>query len=112
MSRVHGGTVRSIWIKDKGKCHLCGCDVPMKDATRDHVETASNGGSDHGDNYRLAHRDCNHCRGNMPIDMAYQVIADLREVGVRITPKIAQDALHARLVEYRQWLHSGQFHRG
>jgi hypothetical protein len=102
--RVHGGTIRSVWAKDRGLCHLCGCHVALKEASRDHIETASNGGYNKADNYRIAHRDCNHARGDLPIDMAYQVVSELREVGVHVTPQIAQEALYVRLREYRRFL--------
>jgi hypothetical protein len=103
-----GGTIKAVWQRDRGKCHLCGQPVPIKDASRDHIETASNHGSDHGYNYRISHKRCNHARGDLPIDLAYQVVQELRDVGVRLNPQIVQDALYLRLKEYRRFLRAGQ----
>lgn len=103
-----GGTIKAVWLRDNRKCHLCGQPVPLKEASRDHIETASNGGYDKADNYRISHKRCNHARGNLPLDMAYQVIEDLRGAGVHITTQVVQDALYVRLREYRQFLRAGQ----
>lgn len=103
-----GGTIKAVWLRDDRKCHLCGSRVELKDASRDHVETASSGGYAKADNFRISHKRCNHARGNLPLDMAYQVIQDLKEAGVVLTPQIVQDALYVRLREYRQFLRAGQ----
>lgn len=103
-----GGTKKAVWLRDNRKCHLCTCHVDLKDASRDHIETASNGGYAKADNYRISHMRCNHARGNLPLDMAYQVVSELRESGVRLSPIVVQDALYTRLREYRQFLRAGQ----
>jgi len=58
-----------LWERDGDKCYLCG--LPMvhyaadtyetlyTKATIDHVISRANGGSDHMDNLKFAHRICN-----------------------------------------------------
>lgn len=106
--RNQGGTIKAVWQRDHGRCHLCGQPVPIKEASRDHIETASSGGYNAADNYRISHKRCNHARGNLPLDLAYQVVEDLHSTGVRLTSGVVQDALYVRLREYRQFLRAGQ----
>ena len=60
-----GGTVASIWRRDRRRCWICSHGVAIADATRDHVEPRSHGGYDKSKNYRLAHARCNVARGNL-----------------------------------------------
>lgn len=80
-----GGHVRSIRIRDRTKCHLCGQGVAEDDASRDHLRTRWAGGYDKASNYLLAHRACNTARGNMPIEVARAAIAAYRAAGGRMT---------------------------
>jgi hypothetical protein len=106
-----GGTIKSVWLRDNRKCHLCLQPVELKEASRDHIETASNGGYAGADNYRISHKRCNHARGDMPIELAYEVVRELKEAGVWLTTQIVQDALYNRLREYRQFMRAGQRHK-
>lgn len=108
MTGRHGSTSKAVWQRDKGKCHLCTCPVALKDASRDHIETASSGGYDAAANYHISHTRCNHARGNLPLDLAYEVVRELHGAGVRLTPHIVQEALYVRLREYRRFMRSGQ----
>lgn len=56
--------LKALWVRDKGICWLCNLPVSMEDATRDHVIPASKGGGNGMKNLKLAHRDCNHRRGD------------------------------------------------
>lgn len=58
--------------RDNGTCHLCG----LPGATSaDHIVPHSHGGTDHPDNLRAAHIDCNKIRGNRSITWARTEIA-------------------------------------
>lgn len=64
-----------LWNAQDGKCHLCG--KPMlpevsqhpHSATFDHLVPASQGGTRATSNLKLAHRHCNHARGNKPLGL-------------------------------------------
>jgi hypothetical protein len=56
-----------IYLRDGGRCHLCGDRVRWADASRDHVLPRSRGGRTTWVNIRLAHRSCNSVRGDRPI---------------------------------------------
>lgn len=56
-------SLKTIWKRDKGVCHLCGKHVPLKEATRDHLTPRSHHGSYWPENLKLAHEKCNIERG-------------------------------------------------
>lgn len=64
--RPRGGTLRSIFQRDKRRCWICGHRVTLDEASRDHVDPRSNGGYDKALNYRLACSKCNVARGTLP----------------------------------------------
>lgn len=74
--KFHGGSVRSIQRRDK-TCWLCTGKVQPNEATRDHLNPASEGGYDKSKNYRLAHRECNIARSNLPYDLTLQTLASI-----------------------------------
>lgn len=78
-----GGNIRSIWERDRRRCHICGRGVALGDASRDHVEPRSLGGYDKAANYRLAHKACNTARGNLEM----VVVALLRDELDRTMPR-------------------------
>ena len=68
---------RALWLKTDGLCHLCG--EPMLNlahdplaATEDHLIPKSKGGSNDRTNIKLAHRKCNHERGNMSLEKWFE----------------------------------------
>lgn len=63
-------SLRIIYKRDKGICHICKKHVPYSEATRDHVVPVSHGGSYWPKNLKLAHEKCNKDRGTdfIPIE--------------------------------------------
>jgi len=57
----------TVFLRDRGRCHLCGERVRWLDASRDHVVPRSRGGATTWQNIRLAHRACNSVRGDLPL---------------------------------------------
>jgi 5-methylcytosine-specific restriction endonuclease McrA len=72
-------TVREIWERDHGICHLCDKWCSLEEASRDHVKPRHYGGRTTWQNIRLAHRDCNSRRGHMDID-DFVLILEMREM--------------------------------
>jgi 5-methylcytosine-specific restriction endonuclease McrA len=64
--KPNGGSVHSIWQRDKRRCWICGHGVNLNEASRDHIEPRGLGGYDKAKNYRLAHRSCNSSRHRIP----------------------------------------------
>lgn len=69
-----GGVFR-LWLREQGRCHLCGGNVPMgveqrdpRAASRDHVVPHALGGKRTPGNLRLAHRYCNSRRNHRTVD--------------------------------------------
>lgn len=89
--RPNGGTLRSIFQRDKGRCWICGHKVRHDEASRDHVEPRSLGGYDKSRNYRLAHDRCNNARGNL----SEQVVAAIRESLPHAPSEVIRAALNA-----------------
>lgn len=63
---------RAIYERDGWTCQICLDHVDPEaptnttwDATLDHITPVSQGGTDHPDNLRLAHRWCNAARGDL-----------------------------------------------
>jgi len=59
--------VKAVWERDDKTCHICGEDVYLEDASRDHLVPKSHGGSMTFENVALAHRECNSRRGTKPV---------------------------------------------
>lgn len=76
-ARNHGGTVVSIWERDKRRCWICRHGVALPDASRDHVRPRGLGGYDKARNYRCAHRQCNAARGRLSEAVVQRVQASL-----------------------------------
>lgn len=66
-----------VYNRDGGICYLC--QEPIDRALPhqspysyqvEHVNPVSNGGANHPDNYRAAHRRCNSKKGDLPVDVA------------------------------------------
>lgn len=62
-----------IYERDKRLCWIClllgkPAYVKRKDASRDHYDPTSEGGSDDYENLRLAHKNCNSRRGTRTIE--------------------------------------------
>lgn len=81
---MRGGVFR-LWLRELGRCHLCGGNVPFtveerdpRAASRDHVVPQSLGGKRTPENLRLAHRYCNSRRNHRPLgDMPPEAYATL-----------------------------------
>lgn len=73
--KPNGGTVLSIWQRDKGRCWICAHGVRQDEASRDHVKPRGLGGYDKAKNYRLAHMRCNTARHRTP----EHVVVKIRE---------------------------------
>jgi len=50
---------QAIYIRDSGRCHICGRKVRQRDASMDHLVPLSRGGGHSPVNVGLAHLDCN-----------------------------------------------------
>lgn len=101
----NGGTLKGVYERDGKTCHLCEGKVAKDEASRDHVRPQSLGDydTDSAHNYRLAHRMCNHSRGELPIERAYAVLDELRRTkGGTISKWQCREALHAELRRYRE----------
>lgn len=93
MSRKpNGGTVASIWQRDKARCWICRHAVRKDEASRDHVTPKSAGGYNKGRNYRLAHARCNTARGVLD-EATVKAIVDALPRGSTAT--VVRDALIA-----------------
>lgn len=71
-----------LWKRYKGICYLCGKAVKLSDATRDHKVPKSLWGYNHIENLALAHKNCNHLRGSIPVE-EFRVLlhqGDLEEI--------------------------------
>lgn len=55
---------RALHERDRGLCGICGLYVPLAHASIDHVIPMSKGGTHIWGNVQLAHRRCNHLKGN------------------------------------------------
>lgn len=80
MPKPRGGSLESVWLRDKGRCWICGNAVRQTDASRDHVKPKSRGGYNKAKNYRLAHRGCNSARGVLPVWVVHEVRTTLPTV--------------------------------
>jgi 5-methylcytosine-specific restriction endonuclease McrA len=47
-------------------CWVCGQHVPPEQATLEHIQPQSEGGSSHQDNLAISHAQCNHARHAAP----------------------------------------------
>lgn len=71
-------SIKNLWERDNGLCHICGKSVAQKRnrgnnpgrlaPTRDHVVPVVLGGRNSSDNLRLAHKICNEKRGALPVE--------------------------------------------
>lgn len=92
MSRKpNGGTVTSIWQRDKRRCWICGHGVRLDEASRDHVEPRGLGGYDKAKNYRLAHSRCNSARCRIPA----HVVDKIRDSMPGVSSEVIRGALSA-----------------
>lgn len=92
MSRKpNGGTVTSIWERDKRRCWICGHGVPRIEASRDHIEPRGLGGYDKARNYKLAHRRCNTARHRMPV----HIVDKIRKSMPGVSSEVIRGALSA-----------------
>lgn len=96
--RPKGGTVASIFQRDKRRCWICGHAVRKDEATRDHVDPRSRGGYDKAKNYRLAHARCNVARGNL----SETVVDAIRKALPGASAEVIRNALHAARQERRR----------
>ena len=71
MPNIRKSTREIILKRDNYTCHLCGgvinIDAPPNSPLQhslDHIKPVSLGGTNHRDNLRSAHRECNSLRGN------------------------------------------------
>ena len=55
---------RTVYIRDDGRCHLCGCKVLFKKMHLDHVKPLSKGGAHSYANVRVSCSQCNLRKGN------------------------------------------------
>ena len=72
-----GGTVQSIWERDKHRCWICGHGVTLQEASRDHLEPRGLGGYDKAKNYKLAHKRCNVARHRTPVHIVDKIRKEL-----------------------------------
>jgi HNH endonuclease len=52
-----------VLARDGCTCSICRLPIRLERRVVDHIEARANGGFDHWDNLRVAHRFCNACRG-------------------------------------------------
>ena len=52
-----------LFEQQRGRCGICGEEMPLEQSTFDHIIPASCGGGNSIDNLRLAHKGCNFKRG-------------------------------------------------
>lgn len=57
-----------LWLRDNRICHLCLDEVPLAEASRDHLIPVSVHRDDSPENLALAHSACNSYRSAFPID--------------------------------------------
>lgn len=79
LPRAGSDNLASVRERGGNLCHLCVTYVSKDQASRDHVVPRASGGDDHRTNYRIAHKQCNTARGDLPLDRAYAVIRAYRE---------------------------------
>lgn len=74
-------------VRDGDNCYLCGVlmdfsgtrDIPHA-ASLDHIQMRKDGGTNHAENFKLAHRHCNTKRGNIKTKRGF-IIALLNAIG-------------------------------
>lgn len=54
-----------VWKAGRQTCAFCGTHVALRDASREHIHSKSNGGTDHSFNIALSHKWCNSQAGNI-----------------------------------------------
>ncbi len=59
--------VKVVWERDDHLCHLCGDEVQLDEASRDHLIPRAHGGPTTFENVALAHKKCNSRRGTKPV---------------------------------------------
>lgn len=60
------GRRKKIWERGVRKCHWCQTEfASFSETTLEHIIPLSKGGLDNPNNYALAHKKCNHDRGNL-----------------------------------------------
>jgi 5-methylcytosine-specific restriction endonuclease McrA len=68
--RVMRFSRRGVYARDDGHCQYCGCHVPYREMTLDHVQPSSKGGGTTWTNVVLCCRPCNQVKGNRTPDQA------------------------------------------
>jgi 5-methylcytosine-specific restriction endonuclease McrA len=58
-------SLKNIYERDQGVCHICDEHVEWEDASRDHITPVSHGGSYWPKNLKLAHKSCNRMRATL-----------------------------------------------
>jgi hypothetical protein len=59
---------RIIHEKTDGRCHICGCDVPLSKFEADHVKMHSSGGTNNPNNFLPSCKTCNNYRWHYDAD--------------------------------------------
>lgn len=84
--------VKEVWERDSRTCHICGEDVCLEDASRDHLIPRSHGGPTTFENVALAHKKCNSRRGTKPV-------AEVRRDRTRSSPGGRGSAVEAQATD-------------
>ena len=82
-----------LWLKQEGLCFYCWEDLE-KDATKEHLHSKAQGGSNDRTNLRVAHMRCNGVVGSLSVDLKL----DLHEIG----RDKGAEAFWAKAREYRE----------
>ena len=57
-------TKKNVWLRDGGNCQYCSKNIPLSEATIDHVIPKSRGGKNEWENITLACAKCNQKKGS------------------------------------------------
>lgn len=74
---MNAGIRLSVYLRDKGKCSICGEAVGVRDFHLGHDRARSLGGADNQGNLYVAHPWCNVTAGTLPLAQARKKIRRL-----------------------------------
>lgn len=85
MSGHHGrasstSKIERIWKRAGGVCWLCDGLVTLAEASIDHADPVTLGGSRGISNQRCAHKACNNAKGALPHDVTVAVLGEARRL--------------------------------
>lgn len=72
--RNAGKKLKVLWAEGSHICHICLTEIQeLSGANLDHIVPYAGGGSRKIENLLMAHKSCNHRRGNVSIALTYQI---------------------------------------